>query len=81
VYVSQKTSLTTFGLPPRTFLALAREGAFPAVRVGKLRVAVADGVSAYLRAQHPNDVNSDPRPEDGVNAVLGAVGLRLKTNP
>ncbi len=46
--VSQKTSLESFGLPPKAYLALARTGAFPVAIVGKLRVASYEAVKGYL---------------------------------
>ena len=77
--ISQKTSLATFGIPPRTFLALAREGAFASVRVGKLRVATTRDVSAFLRSQRTRPAADASGPGDGLAAVLRSVGLQLKT--
>lgn len=46
--VTQKTSLTVFGLPPRNYLRLAASGAFPVKVEGKLRVARFADVENYL---------------------------------
>jgi hypothetical protein len=46
--VTQATSLEVFGLPPKTFAALCKRGAFPAAREGRLWVARCADVRSYL---------------------------------
>lgn len=46
--VTQATSLEVFGLPPKTFAALCKRGAFPAAKEGRLWVARCEDVRSYL---------------------------------
>jgi len=52
-FVSQKTSLAVFGLPPRAFLADLRSPACPVkvTHVGKLRLVEREAFAAWLRAR------------------------------
>jgi hypothetical protein len=75
--VSQATSLEVFGLPPKAFVALAKRGAFAAAREGRLWVASAADVRAYLDSKAR--VHSRPRkadPEDERTDWAEASGFR-----
>jgi hypothetical protein len=77
--VSQATSLEVFGLPPKRFAALVKNGSFPAAREGRLWVARTEDVRAYLdskarlhgpvRKASPGDERTEWAEANGFKAV------------
>lgn len=86
IAVSQRTSLQILGIPSRQYLELARAGAFPSARLGKLRIArVADVVAAIPMTVTPPEKEPTPMPLDPVEAAMvaagGRVGLKSRGTP
>lgn len=71
VSITQRTSDAALGLPPRVFLKLCRQGAFPSTRVGRYRVALVSDVRAYLEAARQRQ-----QPKRSSAEFLRAAGFR-----
>lgn len=60
--VTQATSIEVFGLPPKTFAALCKRGAFPAAKEGRLWVARCEDVRGYLDGKTRSHKKQKPEP-------------------